>query len=79
VSLAPTKELVTGDLRGTRIAYEAKSQSGSVAFEQAALMNSPTNEVWVLAVGCSPSCFHAHRSTIDKIVDSFTVTDQGGS
>ena len=40
-------------------------------------MNSPTNKVWVLAVGCSPSCFQAHRSTIDKIVKSFTVTGQG--
>lgn len=79
VQLAPTKQLVNGDLRGTRIAYEVKSQTGSVSFEQVALMNSPTNEVWALAVGCSPSCFNAHRSTIDKIVSSFTVTDQGGS
>jgi hypothetical protein len=74
--LAATKYLVKGDLRGTRVAYEAKSQSGSVSFEQVALVNSPTNEVWVLAVGCSPSCFEAHRATIDHIVDSFTVTGQ---
>jgi hypothetical protein len=39
-------------------------------------MNSPTNEVWVLAVGCSPGCFQAHKATIDKIVGSFTVTGQ---
>ncbi len=74
--LAATKFLVKGNLRGTRVAYEAKSQSGSVAFEQVALINSPTNEVWVLAVGCSPTCFEAHRATIDKIVGSFTVTGQ---
>jgi hypothetical protein len=75
--LSPTKLLVKGDLRGSRIAYEAKSATGSVAFEQVAFMNSPTNELWVLAVGCSPSCFQAHKATIDKIVDSFTVTGQG--
>jgi hypothetical protein len=74
--LAPTKIVVKGDLRGSRIAYEAKSSNGSVAYEQVALINSPTNEVWVLAVGCSPSCFHAHKATIDKIVGSFTVTGQ---
>jgi hypothetical protein len=77
--LAATKQLVNGDLRGTRIAYEVRSQTGAVSFEQVALMNSPTNEVWLLAVGCSPSCFDAHRSTIDKIVGSFTVTGQDGS
>ena len=74
--LAPTKWLVKGTLRGSRIAYEAKSSAGSVAFEQEALINSPTNEVWLLAVGCSPACFKAHRPTIDKIVNSFTVTGQ---
>jgi hypothetical protein len=75
--LAPTRQLVDGSLRGTRVAYEAKNQGGSVAFEQVALMNSPTNKVWVLAVGCSPSCFQTHRSTIDNIVKTFTVTGQG--
>ena len=75
--LAPTRQMVDGDLRGTRVAYEAKSQGGSVAFDQVALMNSPTNKVWVLAVGCSLSCFQTHRSTIDNIVKTFTVTGQG--
>jgi hypothetical protein len=79
VPLEPSKQLVKGDLRGTRIEYELRSQSGSLSFEQVALMNSPTNEVWLLAVGCSPSCFNAHKSTIDKIVGSFTVTGQDGS
>jgi hypothetical protein len=74
--LAPTQLLVKGDLRGSRIAYQAKSTAGSVAFEQEALINSPTREVWVLAVGCSPACFQAHKATINKIVDSFTVTGQ---
>jgi hypothetical protein len=74
--LAPTKMVVKGDLRGSRISYEAKSSNGSVAYEQVALINSPTNKIWVLAVGCSPSCFQAHKATIDKIVGSFTVTGQ---
>ena len=48
-----------------------------MSFEQVTFLNSPTNEVWLLAVGCSSSCFQAHKSTIDGIIKSFTVTGQG--
>ena len=75
--LSAPKYIVDGALRGTRTSFEAKSPGGSVSFEQVALLNSPTNEVWVLAVGCAPTCFAAHKSVIDGIVNSFTVTNQG--
>lgn len=77
--LSAPKYIVDGALRGTRTSFEAKSPGGSVSFEQVALLNSPTNEVWVLAVGCAPTCFAAHKSVIDGIVNSFTVTNQGSS
>ncbi|HXW79344.1 MAG TPA: hypothetical protein VEJ84_07580 [Acidimicrobiales bacterium] len=75
--LAPEKFIVDGALRGTRVSYEAKTSAGPVSFEQVALLNSPTNEVWLLAAGCSPACFTAQKSVIDGIVKSFTVTNQG--
>jgi hypothetical protein len=75
--ISPTKYMIDGALRGTRTAFEAKSPGGSVSFEQVAFLNSPTNEVWVLAAGCSPACFDAQRSVIDGIIKSFTVTSQG--
>jgi hypothetical protein len=77
--LAPAKFIVDGALRGSRISFEAKTAGGPVSFEQVALLNSPTNEVWLLAAGCSPACFEAHKSVIDGIIKSFTVTNQGGS
>jgi hypothetical protein len=78
VQLSPTKYIVDGALRGTRTSFETKSSGGgSVSFEQVALINSPTNEVWLLAAGCSPACFDAHKSVIDGIIKSFTVTNQG--
>jgi hypothetical protein len=75
--LAPTKFIVDGTLRGSRVAYEAESTGGSISFEQVALINSPTNKLWLLAVGCSPSCFRAHTGVINGIIKTFTVTNQG--
>jgi hypothetical protein len=74
--LAPAKYLVDGPLRGSRISYEAKTSAGPVSFEQVALLNSPTNEVWLLAAGCSPACFASQKSVIDGVIKSFTVTNQ---
>lgn len=76
-SLSPAKVIVKGALRGTRVAYELSAGGTSLAFEQEAVVNSPTDKLWLLAAGCSPSCYAAHRSLISAIVGSFTVTAQG--
>lgn len=73
-ALAPAKVVVKGSLRGTLVSYAILGGSESIAFEQEALINSPTNKVWLLAAGCSPSCFQAHHSLIGKIIKSLTVT-----
>jgi hypothetical protein len=75
--IGSTKLLVKGDLRGSRVAFEADTPSGALAFEQVAFINSPTDKAWDLAVGCSMACFQAHRRVIDGIVKSFTVTARG--
>jgi hypothetical protein len=72
--LSPPKDVVKGALRGTLVSYAILAGRNSIAFEQEALVNSPTNKVWLLAAGCSPSCFEAHRSLIDRVIASFTVT-----
>jgi len=77
-ALAPEKVVVKGALRGTIVSYEIEGGKDSLAFEQEALVNSPTNKVWLLAAGCSPACFKAHRSVIKSIINTFTVT-AGGS
>jgi hypothetical protein len=76
--IGSTTLLVKGALRGSRVAFEAETPSGVLAFEQVAYINSPTDKAWDLAVGCSMNCFLAHRRVIDGIVKSFTVT-AGGS
>ncbi|HYA45709.1 MAG TPA: hypothetical protein VED59_08875 [Acidimicrobiales bacterium] len=73
--------LVFGALHGTRVAYSIEDQrSGAyVAFEQAAVVNSPTDKLWVLAAGCSNTCFQTHKSAIDRVMNSWTVRDKGTS
>jgi len=75
--IGSTTLLVKGSLRGSRVAFEAETPSGLLAFEQVAYINSPTDKAWDLAVGCSIACFQAHRRVIDGIVKSFTVTARG--
>ncbi len=76
--LSPTRLLVDGALRGSRVAYQiASQQTGAISFEQVAFLNSATDKVWLLDVGCSPACFRDHRAVLDRIVNSFIVTGQG--
>jgi len=76
--LSPTRLLVDGALRGSRVAYQiASQQTGAISFEQVAFLNSATDKVWLLDVGCSPACFRDHRAMLARIVSSFIVTGQG--
>jgi hypothetical protein len=75
--IGSTALLVKGALRGSRVAFEAQTPSGVLGFEQVAYINSPTDKAWDLAVGCSLTCFQAHRRVIDGIVKSFTITARG--
>ena len=77
-ALQPSKLVVKGGLRGTLVEYQLGIGASSLAFEQEAVMNSPTNKVWVLAAGCSARCFVSHQRVLEGIVKSFTVTAQGG-
>lgn len=77
-ALRPSKLVVKGGLRGTLIEYQLGTGANSLAFEQEAVMNSPTNKVWVLAAGCSAPCFASHQRVLESIVKSFTVKAQGG-
>jgi hypothetical protein len=76
--LFPTKLMSQGGLRGTIIGYQINTPTGSLAFEQAAVINSATTKVWILSVGCAPACFQAHKAIFQHIISTFTVTGQKG-
>lgn len=66
--------ITRGSLRGIEATFEIRPMGqGAFDFEQAALVNPATTQTWVLAVGCSPSCFAQHRSTINSIVNTWFV------
>jgi hypothetical protein len=80
-SLTSPSLLVKGSLHGTLVVYEIQGSqaSSALAYEQETWVNSATNKVWALMAGCSPSCFQAQRPVINRIVQSFLVTDRGGN
>jgi hypothetical protein len=78
--LSQPTEQVNGALHGIVMAVELQGPTGGqIAYEQSAWVNSATSKVWLLMVGCSPSCYQAQQSVISRIIDSFVVTDRGNT
>jgi len=77
IPLFRPKVVVKGALRGTLVGYVIDAGATSIAFEQEALVNTPTNKLWLLATGCSPACFLAHRLQLQRVMETFTVTADG--
>ena len=66
--------LVHGNLRGTRLSV---NYNGNVDYVQVAWVNPATDKVWVLMAGCSVTCFQRQQGAIDRVVQSFYVSDRG--
>jgi hypothetical protein len=77
IALFRPKVVVKGALRGTLVGYMIDAGTTAIAFEQEALVNTPTNKLWLLAAGCSPACFVAHHAELQSIIKTFTVTADG--
>ena len=78
--LSQPTEQVNGALHGIVMSVQLQGPSGGqIAYEQSSWVNSATSKVWLLMVGCSPSCYQAQQSVIGRIIDSFVVTDRGNT
>ena len=78
--LSQPTEQVNGALHGIVMAVQLQGPSGGqIAYEQSVWVNSATSKVWLLMVGCSPSCYQAQQSVISRIIGSFVVTDRGNT
>ena len=72
--LSPPRMLVHQGLRGSKLSYVVQISAGrSFAVEQVAMVDSPTDTVWLLIVGCSTECFQRFAATIHRVADSWTV------
>jgi hypothetical protein len=78
--LSQPTEQVHGALHGIVMAVQLQAPSGGqIAYQQSAWVNSATSKVWLLMVGCSPSCYQTQQSVISRIIGSFVVTDRGNT
>jgi hypothetical protein len=65
-----------GGLRGSSMVVDIKASDGTVAtLNQVAMVDSKTNWVYLIAVGCLASCYGANRSVIGQIVNSWSVKE----
>lgn len=67
------ENVTIGGLRGNRIVSTLDLDSGFYTFEQVAVVDDGTSDVYVLFIGCSAECFEASRGAIDDVIDSLTI------
>ena len=76
--LSQPTEQVNGALHGIVLSVQLQGPSGGqIAYEQSTWVNGATSKIWLLMVGCSPSCFQHQQSVISNVMDTFFVTDKG--
>lgn len=74
VDVLTAKLVVHDGLRGSHLEYTVHPPDGpSFSVDQVGLVDTPTHQVWFLAVGCQADCYHANAGAIHRIVDSWTV------
>jgi hypothetical protein len=77
--LSQPTEQVNGPLHGIVLAVQLQGPSGGqIAYQQSTWVNGATNKIWLLMVGCSPSCYQQQQSAISSVMSSFLVPDNKG-
>ena len=62
------------DVRGQRVVFTVHREDGTyVTFDQTALVDNLTTEIYRLVLKCESTCYERNRDEIDDIVDSWTV------
>jgi hypothetical protein len=76
--LSQPTEQVNGSLRGIVLSVQLQGPSGGqIAYQQSVWVNGATSKIWLLMVGCSPSCFQQQQTVIGDVINTFYVTDKG--
>lgn len=64
-------------VRGQRVIFTVAGEDGSfVTYDQTALVNNITTEIYRLLLKCESTCYERNRGEIDDIVDSWTVEQE---
>jgi hypothetical protein len=77
VQLLDREDVTHSGFHGLRFKFNVKAPEGGsfVTFDQVALVDDQTSQVYLLVVSCEARCFEDNKGTIDKVVDSWTVKD----
>jgi hypothetical protein len=70
---SPPKLLTHRGLRGTRLEYSVHVNSTTFTVEQIGYVDTPTENVWYLIVGCTLTCYQRHSGDIHRVIDSWIV------
>jgi len=78
VDLVSIADVTTDEgLRGERIVFTVTQDDGGlVTFDQTAMVNPLTTEIYRLFLKCESHCYEANRGEIDDIVDSWTIEQE---
>jgi hypothetical protein len=64
-------------VRGQRVIFTVHGEDGTyVTYDQTALVNNITTEIYRLLLKCESTCYERNRDEIDDIVDSWTIEQE---
>lgn len=67
----------SGGLHGSELLLNIRSEENKVVkWRQIALLDSEIKKVHVLAISCDDDCYTANKDVIDRVVDSWKVTER---
>lgn len=65
-----------GGFRGSRIIFNIRRGNDFLTINQTGIVDPATRSLYLFVIGCEAHCYLQNRSTIDQVVQSWTVTEQ---
>ena len=73
-----TEDIVLEDgTHGRRVVYDVKlpGAPATMTFSQTALVDPPTEHLYLFVVGCSAGCYRRNQEAIEEVVGSWTIKE----
>jgi hypothetical protein len=66
-----------GGFRGSHIVVNLGLEKGGyTTLDQTVVVDADTTKLYILAIGCSDTCYEKHKGEIESLVDSWTVRER---
>lgn len=70
------QEVSQEDADGLKLTFSVEAAKGTFVFDQLGFIDDHHRKVFVLALGCSSSCYEANRDAIAEIIESWTIEER---